>query len=92
MLRICRKHGLPLPEVNVQIGPFEVDFLWREHKLVIETDGFETHGTRSAFETDRERDVQLRLMGLTCMRFTHRQVADSRAFAIKLQALLDRSR
>jgi very-short-patch-repair endonuclease len=89
VLRICRAHRLPMPEVNVRIGPYEVDFLWRKHKLVLETDGYQTHGTRSAFEADRERDVQLQLMGLTCMRFTHRQVSDPRAFATTLRALLD---
>src|SRR5262249_22277211 len=28
-LSICRRHRLPKPEVNVRIGPFLVDFLWR---------------------------------------------------------------
>jgi very-short-patch-repair endonuclease len=92
VLRACREQGLPVPELNVKVGPYEVDFLWREHGLVIEADGYEHHGTRSAFEADRERDVQLRLMGLTCMRFTHRQVADAGSFATTLRALLDRSR
>jgi very-short-patch-repair endonuclease len=88
VLRICRRHGLPEPEVNVTVGPYEVDFFWRELGLVIETDGFEHHGTRSAFEADRERDVELRLMGLMCLRFTHRQVADEARFTATLSALL----
>ena len=29
-IRVCRRHRLPRPEVNVRVGPFEVDFLWRE--------------------------------------------------------------
>jgi very-short-patch-repair endonuclease len=89
LLRVCRKHGLPPPEVNVSVGPYWVDFLWRDRKLIIETDSYQHHGTRSAFESDRERDVQLRLMGFTCLRFTHRQVSDAGAFAATLAALLD---
>jgi hypothetical protein len=43
---LCRRHRLPLPEVNVPIGPYTVDFLWREQRLVAETDGWETHRDR----------------------------------------------
>jgi very-short-patch-repair endonuclease len=89
VLRICRKHRLPMPEVNARVGPYWVDFLWRDRRLVIEVDGFRHHGTRSAFEADRRRDVDLRLMGLTCVRFTHRQIADTDSFAARLEAVLE---
>jgi hypothetical protein len=44
-LALCRRHRLPKPEVNVPVGPFLVDFLWRARRLVVEVDGFGTHGT-----------------------------------------------
>ena len=88
VLRICRRHRLPMPEVNARLGPYWVDFLWRDRGVIIETDSYRHHGTRSAFESDRERDVQLRLMGFTCLRFTHRQVSDADAFAATLAAIL----
>jgi very-short-patch-repair endonuclease len=75
-LRLCRRNGIPKPEVNVRIGPFRPDFLWRDLRLIVETDGWETHGTRSAFEADRARDAELRVMGYTVLRFTYRQVID----------------
>jgi hypothetical protein len=28
-LELCRRFGLPLPEVNVRVGAAVVDFLWR---------------------------------------------------------------
>jgi hypothetical protein len=62
-LRLCRRHGLPKPEVNVRLGPYRPDFLWRDLRLVVETDGWQTHGTRSAFEADRARDARLLTMG-----------------------------
>ena len=75
-LALCQAQELPLPEVNVRIDAFLVDFLWREQRLVVETDGYRHHGTRSAFESDRERDVRLKLLGYSVLRFTHRQVRD----------------
>jgi very-short-patch-repair endonuclease len=76
LLALCRRYRLPRPEVNVPIGPFTVDFLWRDRRLVVEVDGFRAHGTRSAFETDRARDVELRLRGYEVLRFTWRQLTE----------------
>jgi very-short-patch-repair endonuclease len=58
-LRLCRSHSLPSPEVNVRLGEYEVDFLWREPRVIVETDSFSHHGTRAAFESDRARDARL---------------------------------
>ena len=55
-----------------------VDFLWRDQRLVVETDGYRFHRGRLAFEADRARDVELKLLGYTVVRFTHRQVVDDR--------------
>lgn len=74
MLWVCRRYHLPLPEVNVPIGPFTVDFLWRDQRLVVETDGWEGHRGRQAFEDDRARDAYLRLHGYEVLRFTWRQL------------------
>jgi hypothetical protein len=48
LLAVCRRHRLPSPEVNVMVGPFEVDFLWRRGRLVVETDGYDAHRGRVA--------------------------------------------
>ncbi len=73
-LALCRRHRLPRPEVNVRVGPFMVDFLWRDRRLIVEVDGWESHRTRSAFETDRARDARLNVLGFEVIRFTYRQV------------------
>ena len=79
-LDLCTKHSLPSPVVNgrVQVGAegFEVDFHWPGHRLVVEVDGFEHHGTRTAFEQDRARDQLLTSAGYRVVRFTWRQVRD----------------
>ena len=75
-LALCRRHRLSQPVVNVRIGRHTVDFLWPEHRLIVEVDGYRAHGTRSAFESDRARDLELRLLGYEVVRFTWRQVTD----------------
>jgi very-short-patch-repair endonuclease len=88
-LCLCRRHQIPKPETNAQLGRFLVDFLWRDERLVVETDGYRFHRTRSAFESDRARDVDLKLLGYDVVRFTHRQVAhEPRRVARTLRALL----
>jgi very-short-patch-repair endonuclease len=73
-LRLCRRHHLPEPEVNVRVGGFTVDFLWREQRLAVETDGYRAHRGRQAFEDDRERELALGMLGVRVRRFSARQV------------------
>jgi predicted transcriptional regulator of viral defense system len=78
-LALCRAAGLPTPGVNAWITlddgvAYKIDFLWRAERLAVETDGWETHGTRRAFENDRRRDRLLRLAGWEVIRFTWRDV------------------
>jgi hypothetical protein len=40
LLMLIRRAGLPEPEVNARLGRWEVDFLWREQRLVVEVDGY----------------------------------------------------
>jgi very-short-patch-repair endonuclease len=86
--------GLPRPECNVEMRiddhRFQVDLLWKEQRLVIETDGEETHGTRAAFQRDRRRDQILTSAGYRVARVTWRQIGDeSDAVAMRIQRMLD---
>jgi very-short-patch-repair endonuclease len=71
---VCRRHSIPWPECQVIIGPYTVDFLWPDARLIVEVDGWEDHGTRLAFESDRARDAWLTSQGYRVVRFTWRQV------------------
>jgi very-short-patch-repair endonuclease len=73
-LRICRRNGIPLPDVNVKVGGIEVDFLWRRHRAIVETDGYRYHRGRIAFENDRSRDLVLRALGFDVIRFSDTQL------------------
>jgi very-short-patch-repair endonuclease len=74
-LALLRRHHLPAPKVNHPLAApdhrrLEVDFHWPAHGLVVETDGWESHGTRHAFEQDRRRDAALTAAGYRVVRFT----------------------
>jgi very-short-patch-repair endonuclease len=92
MLAIYRRHRLPRPEVNAKIDRFEVDFLWRDLRLIVEVDGWDSHRTRSAFEEDRARDARLTVLGYEVVRFTWRQVTRDQATVAKTIRTLLRAR
>jgi very-short-patch-repair endonuclease len=73
-LRLCDDHGLPRPETNTRIEGIEVDFVWRDRRLIVEVDGYAYHRSPSAFEADRERDVTLTVADWSVMRFTWAQI------------------
>jgi very-short-patch-repair endonuclease len=75
LLTLVRAAGLPAPELNVRLGRFEVDLLWRAGRPIVEVDGYAFHGGRAAFERDRRRDAELQAEGLKVMRVTWRQLA-----------------
>ena len=88
-LRICRRHAIPKPEVNVRIGPYEVDFLWRAERVVVEVDGYRYHSDRAAFRADRAKDRYLGQRGLTVVRLADDELdADPRAVAASVLARL----
>jgi very-short-patch-repair endonuclease len=92
MLRLCRSAGLPEPESNQRIAGERVDFVWREERLVIETDGGQAHLTAAAFENDRRRDVELMVAGWRVGRFTWAAVAhEPDRVADRLTRLLGRA-
>jgi hypothetical protein len=78
-LDLYRRYGFPVPEVNVKLGRWEVDFLWRSQRLVVETDSWTYHRGSIAFEDDHARDLDLRQQGYTVLRFTDKQLQDEPA-------------
>ena len=88
-----RRHHLPLPRFNDWISldgkRFQVDCHWPGTGQIVELDGWEGHGTRSAFREDRARDRALRVAGYSVTRITFNQLDDEpEAIAADLRVLL----
>jgi very-short-patch-repair endonuclease len=94
LLTLIRGAGLPEPELNVRLGRWTVDFLWRRERLVVEVDGYDYHSSRWALDRDHAKDADLRAMELEVLRFTGRRVARRplSALATTAQALARRGR
>jgi very-short-patch-repair endonuclease len=91
-LSICRVAGLPEPEVNVPIGRYRVDFLWRQQRLVVEVDGYVYHRGRQAMRDDNDRDLELELLGFRVIRIDDSRITDDPAgVATAVLSLLDRA-
>ena len=97
MRRLVRAHNLPNPELNTTLDApdhpgIEVDCYFPTHRLVVETDGWDTHRTRQAFEDDRAKDAALTAAGYTVVRFTWRQLRyDPETVAERIKAILART-
>jgi hypothetical protein len=91
MLGLVSGAGLPEPLVNEPFdapdyGECKPDFHWPAQRLIVETDGFDSHGTRAAFESDRAKDADLTAAGYRVVRFTW--LTDDPTILRRLSALL----
>jgi very-short-patch-repair endonuclease len=78
-LALLARWGVEEPESGVTVEGYEVDFLWREAGLVVETDGLSAHATRAAVRRDRVRDRVLWRAGFRTMRLTAKDLEEPAA-------------
>lgn len=85
VLPLLTRRDIPPPLFNssVQIanGRIEVDFLWPDHRFVVEADSRAFHATHIAFERDRWRDRELLRAAYSVLRVTHHE-AENEAEAV----------
>jgi very-short-patch-repair endonuclease len=92
LLRLLRTRGLTDYETNATVAGHEVDYLWRDERLVVEVDGWDAHSGRVAFERDRLKAAVLRAQGITTMPVTGRQIRrDPGGVVARLLAALGRA-
>lgn len=88
LLAFLRRHDLPEPEVNtwitVENRTIQPDFMWPRQRVILETDGYATHGTRKAFGDDRRRDQLLTRNGWTTLRAAYGQLDRDLAQTLRL--------
>jgi hypothetical protein len=90
MAGILVRYGLPAAVFHARIAGYEVDFWIADSKVVIECDGWQSHGAdRDQFEFDRIRDADLLAKGFVTVRVTWRQLIHApRAVAGRIEAAL----
>lgn len=59
LLAAIRRAHLPTPEVNVAVGGYVADLLWREHRVIVEYDSEYYHSGPAVFHNDRARHNDL---------------------------------
>ncbi len=88
MWRLLQTGKLPPPKGGYEFSddhgqPGRIDLAYPEQDLAIECDGFETHGTREAFENDRVRATRLAALGWRIFPVTWRQLDEHPADVLK---------
>lgn len=72
--KLVRDAGLPAPRINELVrtteGPYLVDCLWPDQRLVYEIDDLASHGTTKSLVADRRRDNALHDAGFQVRRLT----------------------
>jgi very-short-patch-repair endonuclease len=63
--------------LNARVAGYEVDALFREQRVIVELDGYQFHGTRQAFEKDRERDAATLAAGFVTVRITWERLTEA---------------
>jgi len=73
-LAIVRAANLPIPETQIWVSGYRVDFYWPALGLVAEADGWRHHRTPGEQGTDRRRDQAHLASGMTTLRFGEDQI------------------
>jgi hypothetical protein len=73
-IAFCDERGIPRPEVNVCIEGNLCDFVYREQRVIVETDGSRAHGTTRARDRDPVRDADLQIAGWKVIRIPYKRL------------------
>lgn len=92
MSRLVTAHRLPAMQFHAVLIGYEVDFLVAGSNIVIECDGWGTHGLdRNQFEFDRERNGELVAAGNHILQLTwHRLRYEPRQAADQIRRVIRR--
>ena len=86
--QLLKRNRLPLPAQQHTIrrqraGFARVDFVYPEHRLVIEVDGFAWHGSRQSWQQDLLRQNDLVAAGFKVLRYTWRDISTEGAAVVE---------
>jgi len=85
--------GLPSAVTAFNVAGYELDVYWPELRFAVELDVYATHGAHEPFEEDRQRDEDLKLVGVELTRITGRRFErEPRQVIERVSRLLDQRR
>ncbi len=92
--KLVQRYRLPPVTFHESIEGWEVDFRFVGTAVIVECDGWSTHGLdRDQFERDRRRDLDLGAAGWFVLRLSYRAIVhDSAATAQRIRQALDQWR
>ena len=82
LLKLVRATDLPHPEVNAWLEGKERDLVWRELRVVVETDSYAFHGDPATWAKDIGKTNELQLLGYVVLRFTWFDVTERPTWVI----------
>src|SRR4051794_1329439 len=91
--RLVKTPGLPAPPMNFNQTRLELDAYWPALRSAVDLALSETHGSRAAFERDRARQEELKLVGIEMIRVTAPRLKREPQVVLRnLSILLERRR
>ena len=92
-LDLVQRAGLPRPSMNLFVEGHELDAYWPAERFAVELDTYDYHGSPAAFEADRIRRENLKLMDIEMTQITGtRMDREPGAVAERLRLLLSQRR
>ena len=88
----CKRHNLPIPQMNAHVAGYEVDALFVAERVIVELDSWEFHKDRRSFERDLERDAATRREAITSLFSEEEATSDAGTTADDAKASSRRSR
>jgi very-short-patch-repair endonuclease len=70
LIKLLRDNNITGWKANYPVGGYKVDVAFPGEKVAIETDGWAFHNSQEDFQTDRERQNKIALLGWKVLRFT----------------------
>jgi very-short-patch-repair endonuclease len=90
---MVRRHKLPRPSMNLFVEGYELDAYWPSERFAVELDTYDYHGSPTAFEEDRIRQENLKLVGIEMTRVTGTRMSrEPQAVARRIARLLAQRR
>jgi hypothetical protein len=92
-VQALEEEGERMPVLNTWVDRWEIDAYWEAERFAVEVDGWEAHGSREAFESDRLRQEEMKLAGIDSVRVSARRIeTEPQQVAKRIRALLAQRR